>query len=227
MIKENTFSPEEREKEPKQIIVEVGPGDRPLIYWLKSDGKEMKFKAGKDETLFSLKAGDKLVEVDLPGDRNVDLFRHVYKYNWEKVDKSHLLDLKKVLDKCLLKDIKGEILHADGQKLPLRDGQVDIVFMGNVISGHVKDDELLGFAAKQKHILREKENLIKEAKRVLRVGGKLIIQEEFAPAESVRGAYKKVLNNFDADSDFSTNEIEDFENSGGVVFELTKLRDSV
>lgn len=177
-----------------------------------------------EESLFNIKSGDVFIEVDLPPDRSVDVFRTQIRgqeKNWAegKLD-SHLKDLKKDLDGQLPKGVRGEVLHADGQKLPFEAESVDVVFMANVLGGHVKDDQMLGFEADKKHILREKENLIKEAKRVLKSGGKLIIEEEYAPTLSVSFALDKVISELEQDSDFSFRDLTEAKEI--FTLELTK-----
>lgn len=222
-MKKESYNFEDKEKEPKKIIVEIGPGDRSLIWRMRRTDTEASYGTG-DETLFNIKSGDVFIEVDLPPERSVDVFRTQIRgqeKNWSegRLD-SHLKDLKKNLDKQLPKGVKGEVLHADGQKLPFEDASVDVIFMANVLGGHVKDDQMLGFEARQKRILREKENLIKEAKRVLRPGGKLIIEEEYAPASSVNFAWDKVIQELKQDSDFSLRDLT--EEKEMFTLELTK-----
>ena len=222
-MKENNYSIESREDEPKRIIIEIGPGDRPLISRIPSDGKRIEYRAGKkDEEIFKLKSGDTFVEVDLLPKQSVDVFRHWAMHD-KSGDKSHLTQIKDMLDKKLPEGIRGNVVHADGQKLPFADNNIDIVFMANVISGHVKNDKMRGFEADQRRILREKMNLIKEAKRVLRPGGILIVEEVFPPALSGMAAWNKVINDLEHDSDFDVKIVEDFENDDErLILKLTK-----
>lgn len=214
-----------QEKEPKKVIVEIGPGDRSLIWRMARTDIEASYGTG-EESLFKIKPGDTFIEVDLPPERSVDVFRtQIYgqEKNWfeGKLD-SHLKSLKESLDKQLPKGAKGEVLHADGQKLPFEDGSVDVIFMANVLGGHVKDDKMLGFEASQKRIFREKENLIKEARRVLRVGGKLIIEEEYAPAESVNFVWDKIMKDLEKeDSGFRLRDLTEAKEI--LTLELTKI----
>ncbi|MBI2121998.1 MAG: class I SAM-dependent methyltransferase [Candidatus Sungbacteria bacterium] len=222
-MKESVEQIKTKEAVPKHIIVELGPGDRPLVWRLSRDGKA-RYKA-RGETLFNVNPGDTFFAVDLPPDESLDVFRfHIQKGTWDPVEqrmKSHLLEIKEHLNKFLPKGAKGEVLHADGQRLPFIDGQVDVLFMSNVIGGHIRGDELGGFKANQRRILREKQNLIKEAKRVLKTGGKLILEEEYAPAENVKAAWKKVVEDLKNDPDFTARDL--FDNGNGVpVLELTK-----
>lgn len=226
MPKESEFySPEKKKEDFKRIVVEVGPNIRPLVYKMEPSGKEISYEAGKEgEALFNLRSGDTFFEVDLPPRRSVDVFRENLKR--KDIEKSHLVDLKVKLDERLPEGVRGEVLHADAQKLPFEDGKVDTLYMVNVLSGHVKDDKMLGFRADKKRILREKHGLINEAKRVLKVGGKLIIEEEFAPAVSVRGAYLKVLHELEHDPDFDVRVVEEWEKGyERFVLELTKRED--
>lgn len=232
MIKESGFySPEKKEQEPKNIVVEIGPAGRPLIYLMEKDNEEgISYKAGdkKRKELFSLKSGDMLIEVDLPPLRNINVFNQTWMHG-NDLGKSHLSRIQKELEKRLPRGIKSAVLHADGQKLPFADEQIDTVFMANVLSGQVKDDEMGGFKAGPKHILREKENLIKEIKRVLKVGGKLILENEYAPAESVRATYKKIMNDLEDDPDFDFRIVADPSRDGSeswqLVIELIKRQD--
>lgn len=217
MLKENILQPEQKEKELKKVIVEIGPNDRPLplnLMTRKKDGRH--YYAGGEE-LFNLKSGDMFFEVDLPEYNNIDVSRHRYFPG----DVSNLTFVKRNLEKGLPEGVKSEVLYADGQQLPFSDDQVDVLFMANVISGHVKDDKIRRSEASGRRIFREKTNLIKEAKRVLKIGGKLIIQEEYAPALSVKTAYEKILHDLKDDPDFSYRRIDD-EEEGSSVLELTK-----
>src|SRR3989344_875239 len=225
-MKKELFQIENKEKEPKKVIVEIGPGDRSLIWRMARTETEVSYGTG-EESLFKIKPGDTFIEVDLPPERSVDVFRRQIRgqeENWYKSGKleSHLKDLKKELDEQLPKGAKGEVLHADGQKLPFEDGSIDVIFMANVLGGHVKDDKMLGFEVGQKRIFREKENLIKEARRVLRVGGKLIIEEEYAPAESVNFVWDKIMKDLEKkDSGFRLRDLTEAKEI--FTLELTKI----
>lgn len=223
MESEKKFSIENKEGEPKKIIVEIGPGDRPLISRIPSSKEKTEYRAGKeDKEVFDLKSGDTFIEVDLPPEQSIDVFRH-----WAMHDKSgnqsHLTQIKEMLDKRLPDGVKGEVVHADAQKLPFSDNSLDVVFMANVISGHVKNDQMGGVEATQRQILREKQNLIKEIKRVLRTGGSLIIEEEFPPDISGITAWNKVIEELQQDRDFYVQILEDFQKEDDrLVLKLTK-----
>ncbi|MDP3697566.1 MAG: methyltransferase domain-containing protein [Candidatus Taylorbacteria bacterium] len=224
-MEKELFQIENQEKEPKKVIVEIGPGDRALIWRMRRTDNEASYGTG-EESLFKIKPGDTFIEVDLPPERSVDVFRtqiHGQEKNWSegKLD-SHLKSLKENLDKQLPKGVRGEVLHADGQKLPFEDGSIDVIFMANVLGGHVKDDKMLGFEAGQKRIFREKENLIKEARRVLKVNGKLIIEEEYAPAESVNFVWDKIMKDLEKeDSGFRLRDLTEAKEI--FTLELTKI----
>lgn len=225
-MEKESYPLKSKEKEPKRIIVEIGPGDRPVIWRLSGNDKELKYRAG-GETLFSIRPGDVFFEVDLPPERSVDVFRRQIRVHgqegvWREGGKlkSHLKTIEEELDRHLPKGAKGAVLHAEGQKLPFSDGQIDTLFMANVFGGHVKDDKMLGFKAGGQRILREKRNLIREARRVLKVGGKLIIEEEYAPAENVKSALGMVVNDLEHDPNFSFRDLTD--ENGVFTLELTK-----
>lgn len=228
METEKSYSLENREREPGRIIIEIGPGDRPLISRIPADKEKIEYRAGKEnKEIFDLKSGDTLIEVDLLPDESVDVFRH-WKMHDRSGNQSHLTQIKDMLDKRLPNGVKGEVVHADGQKLPFSDNDIDTIFIANVISGHVKGDQMGGFRARQQRILREKQNLIKEIKRVLRIGGVLIIEEEFPPDVSGRSAWKEVMTGLQKDPDFDAQVIEDFENEDQrMVLKLTKLERQV
>ncbi|MDO8676592.1 MAG: methyltransferase domain-containing protein [Candidatus Azambacteria bacterium] len=223
-MKETIEHIETKENEPKQIIVELGPGDRPVVWRLTRDGKA-RYEI-KGETLFSVKPGDVFCAVDLPPNKSIDVFRRHIR-NKENLDaeegraKSHLKSIKKELKEFLPNGVSSEVLHADGQRLPFADNYIDVLFMANVMGGHVRDDQLGGFEASGQRILREKQNLIKEAKRVLKIGGKLIVEEEYFPAENVKTALQKIINDLKQDKEFGVRDLTDPENAI-FVLELTK-----
>ena len=220
---EKKFSIENKEKEPKKIVVEIGPGDRPIISRIPSNKEKVEYRACKENNeVFSLKFGDTFIEVDLLPEQSVDVFRHWARHD-RSGNRSHLTQIKEMLDKRLPDGVRGEVVHADAQKLPFSDNSLDIVFMANVISGHVKNDQMGGVEATQRRILREKENLIKEIKRVLQIGGALIIEEEFTPDVSGTAAWNKVIGDLQQDQDFDVQIIEDFEKEDDrLVLKLTK-----
>lgn len=223
MESEKNFSIESKEKEPKRVIVEIGPSDRPLISRILSDREKIEYRAGReDKEVFRIQSGDTFIDVDLLPDQSVDVFRH-----WAMHDKSgnqsHLTQIKKMLDKRLPDGVKGEVVHADAQKLPFLDNSIDVVFIANVISGHVKNDQIRGFEASQRRILREKQNIIKEIKRVLQIGGFLVIEEEFSPDVSGEAAWSNIIENLQQDQDFDVEIIEDFKNDDErLILKLTK-----
>lgn len=218
---------ENKEMESKRIVVEIGPGDRPIISRIPGSKEKIEYRAGKEsKAVFDLKSGDTFIEVDLLPKQSVDVFRH-----WAMRDKSgnrsHLTQIKEMLDERLPDGVKGEVVYADAQKLPFSDDSLDIVFMANVISGHVKNDQMRGFEATQRRILREKQNLIKEIKRVLRTGGSLIIEEEFSADVSGIATCNKVIEDLQQDQDFDVQILEDFEREDErLVLKLTKKADT-
>lgn len=226
LMEKKFYSKEGKEKEPQKIIVEIGPNDRPMVWRLERSKDEAKYKAG-GETIFNIKPSNLFFEIDLLPDRSVDIFRHQIRKSEQEDSwvekgrlKSHLKDIKDYIDEVLPQGVKTHVLHADAQKLPFGNEQVDILFMANVFGGHVKDDKLLGFEADAKRILREKQNLIKEAKRVLKGGGKLIIEEEYAPAKNVAFTLEKIIDDLKHDSDFSFRDLTD--ENGVWTMEITK-----
>jgi len=141
--------------------------------------------------------------------------------------KNHLQEVKESLDEQLPEGVRGEVVYADGQTLPFEDGKVDVLYLGNVIGGHVKDDELWGVDKSQTQIWKEKMNLIKEAKRVLKTEGKLIIEEDFPPVPSLIATWDKLIAYLEHEPDFDTRILENFkEGDQRLVLELTKRKNT-
>ncbi|KXK08870.1 MAG: hypothetical protein UZ21_OP11001000426 [Microgenomates bacterium OLB22] len=214
---------------PQRMIVEIGPGerDRALINRLFSDQGTLKYFGGDNkEALFELQSGDMFVEVDLLPSQSVDVFRHG---DHKAMDYSHLPYLKKSFEARLPDGVQGELVHADGTHLPFDREAVDIIFIANVLSGHIKDDTqtledgVIGFTASEKEVQVEKQRLIAEIKRVLRPGGMFIVEEEFPPYRSGRAALNRALEELQIDQDF---EVETTDDGYRLILKLTKRNES-
>ena len=73
-MKKELLQIEGKEKESKKVIVEIGPGARPLIWRMARTDTEASYGTG-EESLFKIKPGDTFIEVDLPPERSIDVFR--------------------------------------------------------------------------------------------------------------------------------------------------------
>jgi SAM-dependent methyltransferase len=215
-------TPEIKER-PGKTVVEIGPGgNNPFRAHLRPEGREAKFRAGENsETLFTLEPGDTIIEIDLPIRKSAD----AAKQNIDDfiANRSHLNSVKNKLEKYFVPEgINVELVHADAQKLPFVDEQIDVVFMAEVLAGHIRNQKF-GEKVHSGRALREKQNIIKDIKRVLKKGGKLIIQEESAPAEGVNIIYDKVIDDLSKDTGFQVKTLATWEKDGEFMVELTKL----
>lgn len=202
---------ESKESEPKRVVVEIGPGPLSLIYKTHQD-KERKFTYNKVENLFNWERGDFYVAVDLPPFRSVDTRGQEQEENMKR--------LRNDLEERLPDGIKGDIVYADATKLPFNDETVDVVFMANVLSGHIKDDKRMRAGLpSDKKVMTEKLGILSDVKRVLKEGGRVIIEETFAPA------YKNVVNKtvevLKKDEDWQLKEHDDIDEES-LIIELTK-----
>lgn len=137
--------PEEHISFTPRYIVEIGPGRNPLPFVL--DGVVRK--------------GDRYLGVD-------DL-----SMNWLNTAGETFSQVASRMED--LADTEGDykVIRGDGQRLPVQDGEVDEVFMGNV----------LGFVGPMSEEARQ---LIREAIRVLKSEGRITILETLTPANLKR-----------------------------------------
>jgi len=89
--------------------------------------------------------------------------------------------------------------------------------MANVISGHIKDDfrEETHLLLPDENVMSEKLGILSEANRVLKTGGKVILEETYMPA--YKGIVQKIVDSLD--SQWGVKEIDDEES---LILELTK-----
>ena len=213
MDRESNLFIESKEKESARIFIEIGPGNRPILARLDNlGGDQMAYKAG-NEVLFKIQPGDTLIELDLTPERNVHVFyqlMHTAKRSKDdpgKFDKSHLASTRDYYKKHESKNIKFEFVHADAKKLPFSDGQIDLIFMADVLNASIKDDELNGFKARNAQIVSEKKGIINEIYRVLKTGGRLIIEEKYRVVAGVENARDRVINELFLGAQFTVRDL--------------------
>jgi SAM-dependent methyltransferase len=223
------FEQTEKEEQPKRVIVEIGPGNFSLLEKFAIRG-DFEYGWGPgNEILFNLKEGDLFIEIDLPAEKSPDV-QHAWRSSRKRKsgDESHLGHIKRLFDSHLPEGVKGEVLHATATKLPLEDGKIDVVYMANVVGGNVKNDFSGGENVKKAKILREKQHIIKEVKRIVKVGGKIIIEEGYGPNKFIGFAWEKVMEDLKKDKDFDVRVVDDGQTQGTdrIVIELTKREPS-
>lgn len=126
--------------------------------------------------------------------------------------------LKKDFSRVLPDGVKGEIIYGDGTKLPFDDESVDFVFMANVLSGHIKKDKRMraGLPVSKK-VMSEKLGILSEAKRVLKMGGRVVIEEEYA--ESYKKIREKIIKILRKDNNW---ELKEHDSEDQLIIELIK-----
>lgn len=217
----------EIENKPGKVVVEIGPSNHPFHFRLRPDGDGAVYRAGSEsKAIFTVDSGDTIVEVDLLPTQSSDVNRSYRTYRSflspDLAGESHLNYTKAELREWLPEGINIQAVHADAQRLPFKDNSIDVIYMANVLSGHIKNQQIEENVHPGK-ALREKENIIKDIKRALKTGGSLIIEEEYWPAVSVRIVYDKLLGDLSNDPDFLVEVIEDWdEDYDKLVLKLTK-----
>jgi len=206
---EKLFQIESVEGGPKRTIVEIGPGPISLIYKVHQNEKG-DFAYDSSEESFKWQKGDVYVAVDLPPFRIQDNIGN----QSENMDR-----LKNDFKSRLPEGVKGEIVYADGTKLPFDNETVDVIFMANVISGHIKDDFREGehLLPPDENVISEKLGILSEANRILKTGGKVIIEETYMPA--YMGIVENIIDALKTNDQWKIKEIE---NEDSLILELTK-----